>query len=573
MVYLLDRMRRASTGPNTVTFLAPDGGRRVGWAELYGDARRVAAGLQSHGVGPGRPVVILADTSRETITAAMATWLAGGSLTMAPTPARTVDLARYLADTRDRFDSLGEPLVLVGAPWGDAVPALSGGAGRVIPLAEAVGDPPAAAWRPPLLTADAPAILQLTSGTTGAPKIARISHGNLAANIEGIRVATSHEAVHGRMLSWLPLSHDMGLIGGFILPMACGRCDTLLSSPADYLARPASWMQLVSHHRATNTVGPGSAYAVAARLLRTGPRLDLSCLAYALCGGEPIDPAVVDDFLDAAGGHGFHPASFTPAYGLAEATVAVTFSAVGRGPRYDTVDADALAAGTARFVPPEPAARLVSPEPAGPAESPEPAEPAEPAVPAMRTRRLALLGEPIPGLSVRVVDPDSGGIRPERKVGEVQVRGTSVTASYHDDPESAAALRARDGWLATGDLGYLTGGELVVCGRRKDVIILGGRNIYPEEVERAAARAEGARAGNIVAFPYPRPGHLGGEGLAVAVETRGADPAALRSAVAEKVRAALGVTPHAVLVLEPGSVPKTPSGKLQRAEARRRFTP
>ncbi len=545
MVYLLDRMRRASTGPNTVTFLAPDGGRRVGWAELYGDARRVAAGLQSHGVGPGRPVAILADTSRQTITAAMATWLAGGSLTMAPTPARTVDLARYLADTRDRFDALGEPLVLVGAPWEDAVPALSGGAGRVIPLAEAVGDPPAAPWRPPLLTADAPAILQLTSGTTGAPKIARISHGNLAANVEGIRVATSHEAVHGRMLSWLPLSHDMGLIGGFILPMACGRCDALLSSPADYLARPASWMQLVSHHRATNTVGPGSAYAVAARLLRAGPRLDLSCLAYALCGGEPIDPAVVDDFLDAAGGHGFHPASFMPAYGLAEATVAVTFSAVGRGPRYDTVDADALAAGTARFVPPDPA---------------------------VRTRRLALLGEPIPGLSVRVVDPDSGRVLPERKVGEVQVRGTSV-AAYHDDPDSAAALRARDGWLATGDLGYLTGGELVVCGRRKDVIILGGRNIYPEEVERAAARAEGARAGNTVAFGYPRPGQLGGEGLAVAVETRGADPAALRSAVTEEVRAALGVSPHVVLVLEPGSVPKTPSGKLQRAEARRRFAP
>ncbi len=549
MVYLLDRMRRASAGPNTVTFLAPDGGQRVGWAELYSDARRVAAGLQSRGVGPGRPVVILADTSRETITAAMAAWLAGGSLTMAPTPARTVDLARYLADTRDRFDSLGEPLVLVGAPWVDAVPALSGGAGRVIPLTEAVGTTPAVPWRPPMLTADDPAILQLTSGTTGAPKIARISHGNLAANVEGIRVATSHEAVHGRMLSWLPLSHDMGLIGGFILPMACGRCDALLSSPTEYLARPASWMQLISHHRVTNTVGPGSAYAVVARLLRTGPRLDLSCLAYALCGGEPIDPAVVDDFLDAAGGHGFHPAAFMPAYGLAEATVAVTFSAVGRGARYDTVDADALAAGAARFVPPEHADTAV------------------------RTRRLALLGEPIPGLSVRVADPDAGGVLPERKVGEVQVRGTSVAASYHDDPESAAALRARDGWLATGDLGYLTGGELVVCGRRKDVIILGGRNIYPEEVERAAARADGARAGNIVAFGYPRPGHLGGEGLAVAVETREADPEALKSAVTEEIRAALGVTPHAVLVLDPGSVPKTPSGKLQRAEARRRFTP
>ncbi|MCK9895184.1 AMP-binding protein, partial [Frankia sp. AgB32] len=296
------------------------------------------------------------------------------------------------------------------------------------------------------------------------------------------------------------------------------------------------------------------------------PRLDLSCLTYALCGGEPIDPAVVDDFLAAAGEHGFQPGAFMPAYGLAEATVAVTFSAVGRGPRYDTVDADALAAGTAR--------------PVAPADSPEADQPGaevpgrvESAGRGVRARRLARLGAPIPGLAVRIVDPDSGVVLPARAVGEVQVQGTSVAAAYQDDPDSAVRLGARDGWLETGDLGYAVDGELVVCGRRKDVIILGGRNIYPEEVERAAARAEGARVGNIVAFHYERPGHPGGEGLAVAVETRSADHAALRRAVADEVRSALGVTPHTVVVLAPGSVPKTPSGKLQRAEARRRFAP
>ncbi|WP_308204673.1 long-chain-fatty-acid--CoA ligase [Frankia sp. R82] len=557
-------MKRASAGPNGVTFLAPDGGERIGWAVLHDDARRVAADLQERGVRPGRPVVLLASTGRPTVTAAMAAWLAGASVTLAPTPARTVDLARYLADTRERFHALGDPLVLVGSPWEQAIAALSGGAGTVVTLAEVVGAQPRTSWRPPSLTADDPAILQLTSGTTGAPKIARISHGNLAANIEGIRVATGHEAVHGRMLSWLPLSHDMGLIGGLVLPMACGRCDTLLSSPADYLARPAGWMQQISHHRATTTVGPGSAYALAARLLRTGPRLDLSCLAYALCGGEPIDPGVVDDFLAAAGEHGFHPEAFMPAYGLAEATVAVTFSALGRGPRYDLVDADALTAGTAR--------------PVDPASDPDDGSP-------VRSRRLVLLGEPIAGLALRVVDPETDVVLPERTVGEVQVRGTSVGA-YHDEPPTAARSRddadgtgdgdgddTGDGWLATGDLGYLVDTELVVCGRHKDVIILGGRNIYPEDVERAAARAPGARAGNIVAFPVERPARPDGEGLAVAVETRGDDHEALRHAVADEVRAAIGVTPHQVIVLPPGSVPKTPSGKLQRAEARRRFAP
>ncbi|CAO5191027.1 Acyl-CoA synthetase (AMP-forming)/AMP-acid ligase II [Frankia sp. AiPs1] len=550
MVYLLDRMKRASTGPNGVTFLAPDGGERVGWAVLHNDARRVAADLQQRGVRPGRPVVVLAATSRATVTAAMAAWLAGGSVTMAPTPARTVGLARYLADTRDRLRALGDPLVLVGAPWEQAIPMLSGGSTSVAPLADVIAAQPGTPWRPPALTVDDPAILQLTSGTTGAPKIARISHGNVAANIEGIRVATGHETVHGRMLSWLPLSHDMGLIGGLILPMVCGRCDTLLSSPADYLARPASWMQQISQHRVTNTVGPSSAYAVAARLLRAGPRLDLSCLSYAVCGGEPIDPAIVDDFLAAAGEHGFHAGAFMPAYGLAEATVAVTFSALGRGPRYDTVDADVLAAGTARPV------RTDSSEGDGAVIG--------------RTRRLVLLGEPINGLSVRVVDPDTETVLPERTVGEVQVRGTSV-ACYHDDPRAPADLRAPDVWLATGDLGYLVDGELVVCGRHKDLIILGGRNIYPEEVERAAARAPGVRLGNIVAFRHDRRGHPGGEGLAVVVETRRDDHASLERAVADEVRTTLGVAPHQVIVVGPGSVPKTPSGKVQRAEARRRF--
>jgi fatty-acyl-CoA synthase len=544
-VYLLDRMRRAAAGPNAVTFLAPDGGDRVGWARLYDDALRMAAGLQGRGIGPGRPVVVLAGTSRAAVTAALAAWLAGGSLTMAPTPARGVDLARFLSDTRDRLDALGEPLVLVGAPWETAAGTLARGGLRIIPLAQALAATPTEPWRPPPLTPDDPAILQLTSGTTGAPRTARITHANLAANIEGIRVGTSHETMHGRMLSWLPLSHDMGLIGGLVLPLACGRCDTLLASPADYLARPASWLAQVSRHRATTTIAPGSAYALTARLLRTGPRLDLSCLRYALCGGEPIDPAAVDDFLAAAGEHGLDPTAFTPAYGLAEATVAVTFSAPGRGPRLDTVDASALAAGSARVVPATDA----------------------------RARRLVMLGEPIPGLSVRVVDPGTGEVLPDRMVGEVRVRGTSVAASYHNDPASASRLAAAGGWLETGDLGYLVDGELVVCGRRKDVIVLGGRNIYPEEVERAAARAPGARPGNVVAFHYERPGHPGGEGLAVAVETRDADPTSLREAVAGEVRAALGVTPHAVIVLAPGSVPKTPSGKLQRAEARRRFAP
>jgi fatty-acyl-CoA synthase len=555
MVYLLERMASGAQGTGTVTFLAPGGGGEVvGWSELYADATRLAGALQAHGVGPGRSVVVLALTSRAAVTGAMATWLAGGALTMAPTPARTMDEAGYVAETGRRIDRLGDdPLVLVGSPFEQVVPGLTAGGRRVrllsdlVAAARAEGAPPLA-WVPPPLSDEDPAILQLTSGTTASARTVRISHANLAANVEGIRARVEHDRYHGRLLSWLPLSHDMGLIGTLVTPMTCGRCDVLLYSPLAYLARPASWMRLAAEHRVTATAGPNSAYALAARLLETSPPLDLSALHGALSGGENIDPDVMAAFATAAARHGFDPGGVMSAYGMAEAVVAITMTQPRRGLAVDVVDADQLARHRRAI-------------PATAAEGPA------------RVRRLVRLGRPVDGMRVRVVDPDSGEGLADRHVGEIQVTGTSLSAGYHNDIEATAASRTADGWLRTGDLGYLADGELVVTGRAKDVIILAGRNIYPDEVERAAARADGVRPGNAVAFSYQRRGPLGSEGLAVAVETRADNHGVIRKSVTDQVQAALGLTPHAVVVLPPGSLPKTPSGKLQRAEARRLFAP
>lgn len=411
-------------------------------------------------------------------------------------------------------------------------------------LVDVVTAEPAGAWKPPDLVDSDPAVLQFTSGTTAAPKIVQVGHGNLAANIVAIKDRARHDEVHGRMLTWLPLSHDMGLVGAFALHLTCGHCDLLISSPTDYLEAPGSWMDNVSRYRATVVVGPASAYALARRLLDNGPVLDLSSVEVALCGGEPIEPAAIEGFLDAAARHGLRREAFLPAYGLAEATLAVTMPEPHLGLRVDTVDADRLAKEQV----------------------------AVPARPGGRARRLALLGRPVPGAGVRIVDPVTGAACAERVVGEIHVSGPSI-AGYLPVPanvgDGEAGVEVRwdaAGWLATGDLGYLVGDELVVCGRAKDVIIVGGRNLHPEEIEQAAAQVLGVRPGNVVAFATRHTGSAT-DAVTIVFEIRpGHDESAVREQVVLAVATTVGVRP-AVRAVPPGSVPKTPSGKLRRAEA------
>jgi fatty-acyl-CoA synthase len=230
-----------------------------------------------------------------------------------------------------------------------------------------------------------------------------------------------------------------------------------------------------------------------------------------------------------------------PAFGMAEATLAVTFPPVGRGLVVDSVDRRVL-------------------------ESDQYAAPVDPDH--ASARHLAKLGRPLPGLHVRVCDATRGTAMREREVGEIEIRGTSVTPGYYRHPEATAAA-LHDGWLRTGDLGYLADGELVVCGRIKDVIILGGRNVYPQDVERAVADVTGVRAGNVIAFGTE--GKRGRESLVVVAESKGDELDRIRSAVKSAVYDAVGIPPEDVVLVRPGSLPKTSSGKLQRALCRTRY--
>ena len=385
---------------------------------------------------------------------------------------------------------------------------------------------------------DASAILQFTSGSTSDPKGVVLPHRAVCANLDAIAIAAELDVDADVLVSWLPLYHDMGLVGLLTLSMSTGS-RFVLGAPQDFLA----------DYGGTATAGPNFSYVLATRALRraakTGEALDLSTLRVVLNGAEPIDPTTVADFIDAASAFGMEPGAVFPAFGMAEVAIAGTFPPPGRGIVVDTVDRRVLE--TERYAAP------VDPSADG-------------------SRGFARLGTAVPGLEIRIVDPATGRERLEREVGELEIRGTSVCSGYYGRPELNADL-FHDGWLRTGDLGYLVEGELVLCGRIKDVIIVGGRNVFPEDIERACNHVDGVRAGNVIAFGVETA--KGKEGLVVVAESKLAEGTSdlepVRRSVTERVREAVGVPAKEVVLVAPGTLPKTSSGKLQRTLCRDQY--
>ena len=398
------------------------------------------------------------------------------------------------------------------------------------------GDAPLTAPRPSDV-----ALIQYTSGSTGDPKGVVLTQANLLANVRAIGDAVDVQP-DDVVVSWLPLYHDMGLIGAWFASLYYGR-RLVVMPPTRFLAQPTAWLRALHRHRGTLTAAPNFAYEICASRLRDEDLagLDLSAWRLALNGSEPVSPGTIDRFARRFAPFGFRPEVMTPVYGLAENAVALAFTPAGRGPRIDRVERAAFEAQGRAIV----------------------ASEASPGALAFVSS-----GRPVARHEVRVVD-DLGRELPDRRLGQMQFRGPSATSGYFRNEPATRALRDGD-WLNTGDLGYVADGELYVTGRSKDIIIRAGRHVFPYEVEELVGAIPGIRQGGVAVFSS-HDERRGTEKLVIVAETRERSDerlADLRAEIDKRSATILGAAPEEILLVPPRTIPKTSSGKTRRAACR-----
>jgi acyl-CoA synthetase (AMP-forming)/AMP-acid ligase II len=498
--------------------------------------------LSALGVEPGRPALVALPTSWEWMEA----WF--GLLMLGALPVASSG-AGAMAASGAQFDKVDKVMAKIGAQAVIATEAFREQAIEqgfeftdpgVVTVEELRSTTPARAVETARSDGDDLAFLQLTSGSTGLPRAVMISHRaaihNPIASVEAIG------APHGApaddwadaMVSWLPMYHDMGLIGCLMLPILTG-LDTWLLRPPTFLARPKLWLEHLGSHGTTFAPAPNFGFQLCVERIRPEQLegVDLSSWRAALTGAEMIRPETIDAFIETFSPHGFQPTSFQPCYGLAEGTLAVTFDLRGEGVR-------------------------TLPAPAG-------------ADTGFGMSRVVSTGTPIRDTQVRIVAPDGSELG-EHAIGEVAIKGPGVFSGYYKDPEATAESLA-DGWFATGDLGFLAEGELYLTGRTKDLLIVHGHNIMPDEIERLADGVTGG-GGMLRSAAFSVARGAAGEEAVVVVEVDGRDPDRLPE-IEREIRIQIGRSmglPLADLVfVRRGRIPRTTSGKMQRGELRQKY--
>jgi 1-acyl-sn-glycerol-3-phosphate acyltransferase len=525
-----------------ITFHREDGtAEALRYGELLRRGRAVARGLRELGVEPGRAVGLMLPSGLDYFAAFSGVLLAGAIPVPLYPPARRSQIEDHL---RRQAGILATAEAVALVTFTDVlplarllrtqVPALA----RVTTVGELEALAPAGEL--PAAQPDDLALLQFTSGSTGQPKGVALTHSNLLANLRAIG-ETVEIGPGDVVVSWLPLYHDMGLIGAWMASLYYG-VPLVLMSPLAFLARPARWLQAISRHRGTLSAAPNFAYELCAAKIDDADLagVDLSSWRYALNGAEPVSPQAIERFSRRFARWGFRPAAMAPVYGLAECSLAVAFPPLGRGPVIDAVERERFTRSGRAF-------------PAG--DDPG-------------ALRFAGCGYPLPGHEVRIVDA-AGREVGERQEGVLQFRGPSATAGYFRNPEATARLIGPDGWLDSGDRAYVAGGELFLTGRVKDIIIRGGRNLHPQELEAAVGALDGVRRGCVAAFGSPDRA-AGTERLVIVAETRraGEERERLRAAVQAAAVELIGAPADEVVLAPPHSVPKTSSGKIRRAACR-----
>ncbi len=514
----------------------------VTYAELSESARTIAAGLLERGLEPGHAVAIMLPTSTEYFFSFLGIQLAGGIPVPIYPPARASQIEDHL---RRHAGILSNALVemLITVPQAKPIALLLK---PQVATLKSVVTPAELVKSGRLATAHRPksqdiAMLQYTSGSTGNPKGVIITHDNLLSNIRAM-AQVLRVTPNDVFVSWLPLYHDMGLIGAWMGSLTYGVKYPVMS-PLTFLARPERWLWAIHRHGGTLSGGPNFCYELCLRRVKDADvrGLDLSSWRFAFNGAEPVSPDTIVAFTKCFARWGFKAEAMAPVYGLAEATLGIALSPPGRSPKLDRVERDTIAK-SGRAVP-------VADEHA-------------------HAITFVACGPPLPGHQIRVVDA-TGSELSEREEGHLEFCGPSATSGYYRNPEETRLL-LHDGWLDTGDYGYIAEGEVYVTGRVKDIIIRAGRNIYPYELEEAIGGLEGIRKGCVAVFGT-RDARSGTERVVVLAETRETDPGrrdSLRTRISELAVSLIGMPVDEIVLAPPYSVLKTSSGKIRHAASR-----
>jgi len=535
-------LRTAERDPELgYTFVAEKSETFVPFSELAERAARTAAALQRQGLRPGDRVALALPDTIEFVTCFLGSMYAGLIPVPMYPPLRIGQLGHYLDHARHILQRSGASIFITAPAIRAVLGSLVDATLRSITTVPAL-EIDERVVAPAALSAGDVAFLQFTSGSTARPKGVTLTYGNLEANAKCIRDGL-HLGREDVGCTWLPLYHDMGLIGFVLTPLYTGTPVVFLP-PLMFLRQPAEWLRRISKHRATISFAPNFGYALCSSRVRDKDldSIDLSSWRAAGCGAEPIQRKTLDSFAERFAPAGFRRRAFLLAYGLAESTLAVSFSPVDEEPRYEEVDFRSLS--TEGF--------------------------ATDALDGAASVTLANCGRPFEGHEVGILDSD-GELLPERRIGEVGLRGPSVTPGYWRDA-AATSASMRGEWMLTGDQGFRAGGDVFICGRNKELIIVAGRNYHPADIEWVASEVSGIRRGRVVAFGVTTvdPDGSTSERVVICAESkaRGEARETLSAAVKARVLDSLGLKVSDVMMLDRASLPRTSSGKLQRTKAR-----
>jgi fatty-acyl-CoA synthase len=515
--------------------------RAYSYSELREDALDAARRFIALGIKPSDRIALVAETGAEFAAAFFGAVYAGAWPVPLPLPTSFGGREAYVDQLAVQLKSCDPALLLYPPELAEFGKTAANLAGVVSRAWDTLDEIEPAGGELPAAQPDDIAYLQYSSGSTRFPHGVAVTHQALLDNLRAHGIGL-HVTETDRCISWLPWYHDMGLVGCFLSPIALQISVDYLKTE-DFARRPLAWLDMITRNPGTSlSYSPTFGYEICSRRMssqtRAEDRFDLSRWRIAGNGADMIRPDVMQAFVDCFDAAGFKASAFCPSYGLAEATLAVSLMPPGEGIRLELVEENELSGGA-----PEDESRP------------------------RRYRAVVNCGKPVTGMVIEIRGP-AGEVLPDRGIGKVYVRGASVMHSYFRDEESTRACLSEDGWLDTGDMGYMSSGYIFIVGRAKDMIIINGRNHWPQDIEWAVEQLPGFKSGDIAAFAITGPS--GEETPAVLVHCRVSDAeerGRLRDEIRERVRAITGITPVVELV-PPRTLPRTSSGKLSRTKAR-----